>query len=203
MRIESGAAPYWAHIAAWTVWLVSWSVAAAWQKRVAARPAIVRELPYRLLFLAGLFGLFYGLRGATGAPEFQQSLLARAYRLSDAAAWSSVAFPVAGFLFAWWARLHLGALWSSGVTRKEGHRVVDSGPYAIVRHPIYTGLLCGALGLLVIGASAASLAGFVLLTAGVILKARLEESFLVAELGHDAYDAYRRRTPMLIPFGPK
>ena len=47
----------------------------------------------------------------------------------------------AGILFAWWVRIHLGRLWSGAITRKEGHRVVDSGPYGLVRHPIYTGLL--------------------------------------------------------------
>ena len=53
---------------------------------------------------------------------------------------------IPGFLFAWWARLHLGRLWSGTVTRKADHRIVDTGPYAIVRHPIYTGLLASRAG---------------------------------------------------------
>ena len=44
-------------------------------------------------------------------------------------------------VFAVQLRLHLGRLWSGNITRKEGHRVIDTGPYALVRHPIYTGLL--------------------------------------------------------------
>jgi len=49
-----------------------------------------------------------------------------------AAAWSESALVVAGLAFTWWARLHLGRLWSSTVTRKEHHHVVDSGPYGLV-----------------------------------------------------------------------
>ena len=47
---------------------------------------------------------------------------------------------LAGTLFTWWARIHLGRFWSNAITRKEGHRVIDTGPYGLVRHPIYTGL---------------------------------------------------------------
>jgi protein-S-isoprenylcysteine O-methyltransferase Ste14 len=47
---------------------------------------------------------------------------------------------LAGTLFTWWARIHLGRFWSSAITRKQGHRVIDTGPYAIVRHPLYAGL---------------------------------------------------------------
>src|SRR5438445_12979167 len=45
----------------------------------------------------------------------------------------------------WWARIHLGRLWSSNVTRKKNHHVVDSGPYGIVRHPIYTGVIVASI----------------------------------------------------------
>jgi len=47
----------------------------------------------------------------------------------------------AGVAVAWWARLHLGRMWSARITLKADHKVVDSGPYALVRHPIYSGLL--------------------------------------------------------------
>jgi protein-S-isoprenylcysteine O-methyltransferase Ste14 len=105
--------------------------------------------------------------------------------------------------FAWWARLHLGRLWSSSVTKKTGHRVIDSGPYGLVRHPIYAGFL------LSIAATSAELgaiyssAGVLFFVAGFWIKARLEERFLSAELGEGDYDAYRRRVPMLLPLGPR
>ena len=100
----------------------------------------------------------------------------------------------------WWARLHLGRLWSSGVTRKDGHHIVDSGPYAIVRHPIYTGLIGATAAAAIQAGTVAALAGVAVLSLGFWIKARLEERFLRGELGAEAYDSYRRRVPMLIWF---
>ncbi len=105
-------------------------------------------------------------------------------------------------MFCWWARIHLGALWSGRITRKEGHRVVDTGPYRLVRHPIYTGIDTAALALLVVKATPIALAGFVLIVWGYWIKARIEERFLREQLGAADYDAYRARTPMLVPFSP-
>ena len=53
---------------------------------------------------------------------------------------------VVGLLFAVWAREHLGSNWSRSVTIKQGHELITTGPYAVVRHPIYTGILAGFLG---------------------------------------------------------
>jgi protein-S-isoprenylcysteine O-methyltransferase Ste14 len=86
------------------------------------------------------------------------------------------------------------------VTRKEGHRVVDSGPYAIVRHPIYTGVITAALATMAVRGTQLAVAGVALLVVGYYLKGRLEERFLRAELGAEAYDAYARKTAMLVPF---
>jgi protein-S-isoprenylcysteine O-methyltransferase Ste14 len=96
----------------------------------------------------------------------------------------------------------LGRLWSGFVSRKEGHRVVDTGPYRLVRHPIYTGIDAASFAVLVVKASPLALAGFVLVVWGYWLKARIEERFLREELGSEAYDAYARRVPMLVPFSP-
>ena len=60
--------------------------------------------------------------------------------------WSGAAVTAGGLLFAVWARRHLGKNWSQAVTLKEGHELITSGPYALVRHPIYTGLLLGFAG---------------------------------------------------------
>ena len=61
--------------------------------------------------------------------------------------WVGAAVTVAGLLFAVWAREHLGRNWSRSVTIKEGHELITTGPYAVVRHPIYTGMLAGFLGM--------------------------------------------------------
>jgi len=105
-----------------------------------------------------------------------------------------------GLLLTWLARIHLGPFWSSAITRKEHHRIIDTGPYAFVRHPIYTGIITALLATAVIQATAPALAGAALITYGLWLKARAEERFLMVELGPDSYGSYCRRTPMLIPF---
>jgi protein-S-isoprenylcysteine O-methyltransferase Ste14 len=110
-----------------------------------------------------------------------------------------VAFTALGFLFCWWARLHLGRLWSPNVARKAVHRVIDSGPYGIVRHPIYSGIILAGFATAFTRGTAAAALGAALLALSWYLKARLEEQFLRAELG-PAYDAYAARTPMLMPF---
>ena len=104
-----------------------------------------------------------------------------------------------GFAICWWARLHLGRLWSASVTRKADHRIVDSGPYALVRHPIYTGVILAAAATAALKGSAGALLGLALMVLAFWIKARLEERFLGAELGEAAYDDYRRRTGMLFP----
>jgi protein-S-isoprenylcysteine O-methyltransferase Ste14 len=107
-----------------------------------------------------------------------------------------------GFGFAWWARLHLGQLWSAFVTRKSDHHIIDTGPYRIVRHPIYTGIILAAMALAVVKGTVLAIAGALLVMLGFWVKARLEEGFLRQQLGAEAYDSYRRRVPMLVPLGP-
>ena len=107
-----------------------------------------------------------------------------------------------GLVFTWWARIHLGRLWSSSVTKKADHRIVDTGPYAIVRHPIYTGVLVAIYATAAMKGAPLSLVGAIVMTWGFATKARLEERFLREQLGAQAYDSYRRRVPMLLPFGP-
>src|SRR5262249_61395143 len=109
--------------------------------------------------------------------------------------------PIPCFLFVWWARLHLGKLWPGSVTRKEGHHVVDPGPYALVRHPIYTGLLGATLVTVVAEATIPALLAFVAITVGFCLKARLGEDFLRREIG-GASHAHPPRPPQLPPPRP-
>jgi protein-S-isoprenylcysteine O-methyltransferase Ste14 len=72
-----------------------------------------------------------------------------------------------------------------------------------VRHPIYTGILTAALATTVVLGQLHAILGTALLIVGYWIKARLEERWLREELGPQDYDAYRRRVPMLVPFGPK
>jgi protein-S-isoprenylcysteine O-methyltransferase Ste14 len=191
----------------WSVWGFTWIVAALWANRTVKRPPLGREVLYRLLTLAGFVLLLgAGFRwhdGQLTALPISGLLGTQYWHAPLAVQWAMVAVAVLGFVFAWWARIHLGRLWSGRITRKEGHHIVDSGPYAIVRHPIYTGILTAAIASTVLMGNLHSILGTVFLTVGYWLKARLEERFLREELGAADYDAYRGRVPMLVPLGPK
>jgi len=171
----------------WLAWFVSWMAAAIWSERAVARAS--NQLGYRAVTVVGAVLLF-------GPVRVRFPL----WTIDLTAAWTADAFAAVGFLFTWWARIHLGTLWSSQVTRKAHHHVVDTGPYGIVRHPIYSGLSLATLSTLALRGSATSLAGAALLITGYYMKARIEERFLREQLGAAEYDAYARRIPMLIPF---
>jgi protein-S-isoprenylcysteine O-methyltransferase Ste14 len=117
--------------------------------------------------------------------------------------WAMLVVIAAGIGWCWWARLHLGRFWSPDVTRKEGHRIVDTGPYRLVRHPIYTGFILIYLGMAIICTTVLALVAVPVMTLGLWLKARVEERFLIEELGGSAYGAYKARTPMLVPRMPQ
>jgi protein-S-isoprenylcysteine O-methyltransferase Ste14 len=176
----------------WGLFLASWYVAALWTARSVARTSWTSRAGDFLVY-AVAFGLLLGLRDGWFAI----------WRTPPAAGWLLVAAETAGLAFAWWARLHIGRLWSGMITLREGHRVVDTGPYGLVRHPIYTGFIAAAWALALAEGAATALAGAALLTVQMAWKARREEAFLRRELGAEAYDAYADRTPMLIPFAPR
>ncbi len=183
--------PYLAVGAIWAAWALSWLIAAVWSKRTQGRPGIGSEVPYRVVTVIGALLLFNGGRLGAGTGLWRPPLPIQ---------WTLVALTGAGFAFCWLARIQLGSLWSGSVTRKEGHRIVDTGPYALVRHPIYTGLIVASAATAALSGTWTSIFGFGLLTLGFWIKARLEETFLRAELGPQGYDAYARRTRMLLPF---
>ena len=179
--------------ATWLVWWLSWLAAAAWSDRAVKRPATRHQIVYRLLAAGGAV-LLFGMYRHDLASEI---LL---WRTPITLAWSLVVVVIAGLLFTWWARIHLGRLWSSSVTRKAGHRVVDTGPYGIVRHPIYTGIILASVATAALRGTAFAWLGFCVMTSGWVIKARLEEEFLREQLGAEAYGEYARRVPMLTPF---
>jgi protein-S-isoprenylcysteine O-methyltransferase Ste14 len=177
----------------WVVWYVTWIAAVVFSSRTKVQMGGADMGGWhRALASAGVVLLFTPARwtGPIGAPLWKAPALAQ---------WLLLALVVAGFGFCWWARLHLGRLWSGLVTLKEGHHIVDTGPYGLVRHPIYTGVMFAALMTALIAASPAALLGFALVCLGFGMTARIEEGFLRDQLGAQAYDDYSRRTPMLIP----
>lgn len=104
-----------------------------------------------------------------------------------------------GVGFAIWAREHLGRYWSGRVTLKEGHQLIRTGPYRVVRHPIYTGALVALTGVAVARGDLRGVVGVALSIVVFLRKIFLEERVLIGHFG-DAYRDYRRQVRALIPF---
>jgi protein-S-isoprenylcysteine O-methyltransferase Ste14 len=173
----------------WDIWIVSWVAAALWSARTVKRRGFSGEFLYRSLTTAGfVFLLAPMVRRSSGHLKFVDWPGPLGTHL-----WPLPPLAVGWSMFAWWARIYLGRLWSGSITRKEGHTVVDTGPYRIVRHPIYTGILTAAVATAVTMGTAHAVLGAIFLIVGYWMKARLEESFLREQLGAEAYDSYRRR----------
>ena len=113
--------------------------------------------------------------------------------------WLGAAVMIAGLLFAVWAREHLGRNWSRSVTIKEGHELITSGPYAVVRHPIYTGILVGFVGTAIALSQVRGLVVLVLISLVFWIKLRMEERWMRAQFG-GSYAAYANRTAALVPY---
>lgn len=173
----------------WIGWLVSWMAASFWSSRTEKRVATRQTWIYRAAIFTGAILMTPWAGRVIGEK--------RVWEVSTNLACALIVLMFLGLLLTWQARIHLGRLWSSAITRKERHRVVDTGPYAFVRHPIYTGIITAVLATAVAEATFTALAGAAFICSGLYLKARAEERFLMVELD---YESYRRRVPMLIPF---
>jgi protein-S-isoprenylcysteine O-methyltransferase Ste14 len=113
--------------------------------------------------------------------------------------WIGAALTAVGLLFAVWARIHIGRNWSGTVTIKEGHELVTSGPYAIVRHPIYAGLLLAFVGSGLARGDWRGVLALVIAFLALWRKLRFEERWMREQFGA-AYQAYSERVAALIPF---
>lgn len=110
-----------------------------------------------------------------------------------------LALCVAGVALAIWARTILGANWSAQVQIKQGHELIERGPYALVRHPIYTGLILLFAGNAVMVGDWRGVIAVAIVTVSFWRKYLLEEKLLSQEFGA-TYADYRRRTYPLFPF---
>lgn len=113
--------------------------------------------------------------------------------------WLGAAVTVSGLLFAVWAREHLGRNWSSQVSIKQDHELITTGPYAVVRHPIYTGILVGFLGLAIALSEVRGFVVFVLFFLVFWAKLSKEEQWMSSQFG-ETYAKYVHRTAALVPY---
>jgi protein-S-isoprenylcysteine O-methyltransferase Ste14 len=182
----------WLLSAPWLVFLLIWGLAALRVRPTKRTQGLLTRLGDRLLFvLASLLLFFY--QSSTGFLAWRFVPDGRAVFLAGVAlTWMGVAFAV-------WARVHLGADWSGIVALKEGQRLVRSGPYALVRHPIYTGILLAFIGTALAIGELRGLLAVALITTACLLRIRIEERWLLEEFGAE-YEQYRREVKALIPF---
>lgn len=111
----------------------------------------------------------------------------------------AVAICALGLLVSIWSRRALGDEWSQDVELKQGHKLVERGPYALVRHPIYTGHLLMGLGTAIGSGRLAAFAGLALFFVGFWIKLRQEERLLVRNFPEE-YPAYQARVRALVPY---
>jgi protein-S-isoprenylcysteine O-methyltransferase Ste14 len=109
-----------------------------------------------------------------------------------------VALTGVGIAFAIWARFYIGNNWSSAPSIKVGHELVRTGPYAWVRHPIYSGLLIATAGTALVRGELRGIVVLLVLWLAFSLKSRIEERLMMKTFG-SVYDEYSRSTGALIP----
>ena len=126
-------------------------------------------------------------------------LLLRVLPDSSLAGITGIVLTVAGLGFSGWARYHLGRFWSSMVEIKVGHQLIRTGPYRIVRNPMYTGILIAFTGAVI---AIGFLFAFIALIVGIVsitVKIKAEEEILTEKFGEE-YLQYKREVKALIPF---
>jgi len=178
--------------AMWVSWAAYW-----WLASRGAKPHERREpLGSLLLHMLPLLLAFW-LLWAQRVPG--PLLNERLFPWAPWTFWVGAFVTAAGMLFTVWARLQLGGNWSGSVTIKRDHELITNGPYAIVRHPIYTGLLVAIVGSAMARGEWRGVFAVLIAWWALSRKLRLEELWMAERFGQQ-YEAYRRRVPALLPF---
>ena len=175
----------------WLGWVAYWIAAARHTLTNQRAESLLTGASYRVLLVLGVLLLAFPQHRLTMANLFlwPQSVVTMAIGLC---------LVVSGLSIAVWARRHLGKYWSGRITLKVDHHVIQSGPYALVRHPIYSGILLALLGTAISIGTVQSFIAVALMFTSFVLKLTLEERWLCAYLGAE-YAEYRHRVKALIP----
>lgn len=159
-------------------------------RRGASRVDVIGELVFRLVFFAGILMLAVG-----------PALVPRAV-IGGGVGVFIVGAVIAGLglLLRWWSFITLGTYFTTVVKTSTDQRVIDQGPYRVLRHPSYTGLLVAFVGCgLMLGSWVGAAGSFGLILAALVYRLRREERALVAALGN-AYVTFAEGRARLVPF---
>ncbi len=178
--------------AAWLVMLAVWLIGALTAKRAVRRYSSALRVFETVLVMAAYFLEF--------DPQTAVGFLGRRFLpLSEAVSWIGFAITLGGLFFALWARFTIGRNWSGAVTVKVDHQLIRRGPYALVRHPIYSGLLLALLGTAIAVGEIRGLVGLLLAAIAWRLKSLVEEQYMTEQFGTQ-YARYKQDVKALVPF---
>ena len=173
----------------WGLWFIAWLGGAAVAPRERGTLHGLLSAVFHVIAAAAVLMLLTIARPFPGT-DLQYRLWA--YGVPDGVGWALVVLVIAAIGFAGWASVHRIARF------KQGARLIDTGPYAVVRHPVYLGLIVAAAVTATLFGQPTSLLGASLLAAALIAKVYLEERATTDA----ATLAYRQRVPMFVPFWP-
>ncbi len=176
----------------WLLFVAYWAVAAVDAKRNASNRSWSGRIGLRLVVIL----LIAMVLRSPSLREFLEEAQ-RSASQSSLLGWTGVALCVVGFGLAIIARRYLGRNWGMPMSRKEQPELVTSGPYALIRHPIYTGLILAMLGS-ALGVNIFWLLLLVPVSAYFIYSARREEAVMLQQFP-EQYAAYMAQTGMLTP----
>jgi protein-S-isoprenylcysteine O-methyltransferase Ste14 len=179
----------------WLVWYVYWIVSARNRIRSTETSQAKTESGVgRLVYMGLMVGGFLLLIWHTSQP-----FLAKRFWPSAGVEWiTGLAVQTAGLAFSIWARHTLGKNWTGRVTTGGTQELVIRGPYKIVRHPIYSGLLTAILGTAIMVGQMRAFVGFLIILVAVLIKLRREEKALRGHFG-PSYEVYAHRVGGLLP----
>ena len=175
----------------WVAFFVYWQVMAINVKKTERLESAASRLMRMLLFVAGVVLISFRLPAAwLNLQLWPQGLVSF---------WTGFGITLAGLLFCVWARVHLGRNWSRSVTVKQDHELIVTGPYALVRHPIYSGLLLALAGTVLAVGQLRAVLGLAPIAISLWYKLRLEEKWMREQFGAK-YEEYRNRVAALAPW---
>jgi protein-S-isoprenylcysteine O-methyltransferase Ste14 len=175
----------------WIVFAVYWTIGALKTRRTAKKESFAARYGVMALEVVGFYFL---LSGDAAVGVLGRRVVSRTFELRVA----GVVLLWAGIALALWARWHLGQYWSGRITIKEGHKLIRTGPYARLRHPIYSGLVLAAAGTAIEIDQWRGVAAVCIIVFGFWIKGRREEALLTKEFGAE-FDDHRRSTGFLLP----
>jgi protein-S-isoprenylcysteine O-methyltransferase Ste14 len=167
-------------------------MAAAAAKRSTYRESGARRLRYLILLMLAFLLL-------TKRYRLPYPLNVRVIPATGTVEWMAGILCMAGLAFCLWARATLGRNWSGTITLKEGHELIERGPYRFVRHPIYTGLLAMFLATSIAFGHLGGLVAVILAFASFWIKLSEEEK-LMRQHFPEQYRSYEQRVKRIIPF---